>query len=199
MITNVGHLSQPCVNLLEEIKRSPVDFRLTGSRFFDTCHDNSDWDFFVSESASGLGDFLGRFFVRADNETDKWNPSIYVGDPTIATIWTNANWPANPDERVHIQVIKHELFHIKEAAQRIIKDRNLICRGLTLLLSADVVKKINKFVWISTQWTLIEIEQPQYCKYDNVSERCGRCGNCADLEENHGYCRGCWIGSEPNG
>lgn len=165
MITNANHLSTLPVNLLEEIKRSPIDFRLTGSRFFDTCHENSDYDFFVSESAPGLGDFLGRFFVRADNETERWSPSIYVGDPTIATIWTNANWPANPNERVHLQVIKHQLFHIKKAAQRIIKDRNLICRGLTCSLPADVVKKINKFVWMSVQWTLIEKEQPIHNHY----------------------------------
>lgn len=191
MITNSNQLSQPVINLLEEIQRSPIAFHLTGSRFFGTEHQNSDFDFFVSESAPGLGDFLGKFCVRADSETDKWSPSIYLGDPTIATIWTNANWPTNPNERVHIQVIKHQLFHIKEAAQKIIKDRNLICRGV--YLSSDVVKKINKFTWMSVQWTLIETEQPQYCGHVNVSERCRRCGTFADLDENHSLCQLCWI------
>lgn len=121
-----------------------------------------------------------------------------MGDPTIATIWTNANWPANPNERVHVQVIKHQLFHIKKAAQRIIKDRNLICRGLTHSLPSDVIKKINKFVWMSVQWTLIEIEQKERRRYGEISEKCRRCGELADLEENHGYCRQCWVGGEPN-
>ena len=187
----------PAISLVEEIRRSPIAFHLTGSRFFGTEHQNSDFDFFVKDSEPGLGDFLGRFFVRADNETDRWSPSIYVGDPTIATIWTNANWPTNPNDRVHIQIIKHNLFHIKEAAQRIIKDRNLICRGLVHSLSSDVIKKINKFVWMSVQHTLIEIEQPQGCS--GFTEKCMRCGDFADLEDNHGYCRQCWVGSEPNG
>lgn len=190
MISNVSHLSQPVVNLLEEIKRSPIHFRLTGSRFFDTCHANSDFDFFVSEAEPGLGDFLGRFFVRDINDTNKWSPSIYVGDPTISEVWTNANWPANPNERVHIQIIKHQLFHIKEAAQKIIKDRNLICRGLVHSLSSDVIKKINKFVWMSVQHTLIEIEKAK--RNEIYPERCRRCGHVADLEDNHGYCRECW-------
>jgi len=190
MITNSNQSSQSVINLLEEIKRSPIAFYLTGSRFFGTEHQNSDFDFFVSESAPGLGDFLGRFFVRADNETDKWSPSVYVGDPTIATIWTNANWPTNPNDRIHIQVIKHQLFHIKEAAQKIIKDRNLICRGLVHSLSADVIKKINKFVWMSVQHTLIEIEKAK--RSEIYPERCRRCGDFKDLEDNHGYCRECW-------
>jgi len=184
----------PAVSLVEEVRRSPIDFRLTGSRFFDTCHQNSDWDFFVSESEPGLGDFLGRFFVREDNEKERWSPSIYIGDPTISTIWTNANWPANPNERVHVQVIKRELFHIKAAAQRIIKDRDLICRGLVNSLSADVIKKINKFVWMSTQHTLLEIE-----KIKRVPGRCLRCSDFIDIETNSDYCRQCWVGSEPNG
>jgi hypothetical protein len=137
MISNASHLSQPVVNLLEEIKRSPINFRLTGSRFF----------------------------VRADSETDKWSPSIYVGDPTIAEVWTNANWPTNPNDRVHIQIIKHQLFHIKEAAQKIIKDRNLLCRGLVHSLSSDVIKKINKFVWMSVQHTLLENENENASSY----------------------------------
>jgi len=184
----------PAISLVEEVRRSPIDFRLTGSRFFDTCHQNSDWDFFVSDAEPGLGDFLGRFFVRADNETDKWSPSVYVGDPTISTVWTNANWPANPNERVHLQVIKYQLFHIKEVAQKIIKDRNLLCRGLVHSLSADIIKKINKFVWMSVQHTLIEIE-----KAKKVPGRCRRCSDFKDLEENHGYCRECWsvVGVEP--
>jgi len=187
MIKNAHQHMVPVISLLEEIKRSPINFRLTGSRFFDTCHQNSDWDFFVEDSESRLGDFLGRFFVRADNETERWSPSIYLCDPTIATVWTNKVWSTNPNDNIHIQVIKHELFHIKETAQRIIKDRNLICRGLIQSLSSDVVKKINKYVWMSVQHTLLEIE-----KMKRVPGRCRRCSDFKDLEENHGYCRQCW-------
>lgn len=75
---------------LEIIENSPFMFYLTGSRFFNTATEKSDWDFFV-EQCEGLQEFLAESGFHITNET-------YAQDPMFTAVWAKDN--------VHVQIVR---------------------------------------------------------------------------------------------
>lgn len=84
---------------------------LTGSRFFGTEEENSDWDFFTSQAVSD-GDFRRAGFVQL-------NISAYLSDPSIASVWML------PGKDVHVQVVK-DVEHKKRAQQFLKKTEAIV-------------------------------------------------------------------------
>jgi len=149
-------MSKQCPQTLVQIIRdSPIEFRLTGSRFFKTETPKSDWDFFVCDYEPGLENFLKTYFIQSRDSTTGIT-SNYEGDPTVATVWINKlRDSTNQENEVHIQVIKKDMFHVKTTAQRIIKDNNLLCKKGAL--EPKSTKKVNKSIWMAVQRTLLAI------------------------------------------
>lgn len=91
---------------IEEMKKSTVSFYLTGSRFFGGANENSDYDFFASESAVKFLESLG--FVKIPN-------SGYNDDSTIAVYRL-----ADKSGQIDIQIVDN--CHKKNLAQIILRD-----------------------------------------------------------------------------
>ena len=92
-----------------------INFRLTGSRFFGTQHQYSDWDFFTEDTDH----------TKVLLTTWGFTPVvIYQGDATISTVlrWHKARLM----EQIHVQLIQPDMIQVKEDAQQIIKNQSLV-------------------------------------------------------------------------
>lgn len=83
---------------LDAIKNSPIEFYLTGSRFFGTATEDSDWDFFVIESFLWTHEemFVNLGF-RPIQGMGRYPGQDYLQD--LHTIWEH------PTEHIHIQFV----------------------------------------------------------------------------------------------
>ncbi len=118
-------------NVFFAMANSEYKFYLTGSRFFGTQQQNSDWDFFVQKTISIDNDLSGMGFKREEK------PS-YI-DPICDTVWKH------PDG-IHVQVVDDG--RLKETAQLIIQNNNLLRFALSKTESA--------LVWKAVITTLVE-------------------------------------------
>jgi hypothetical protein len=93
MITELSienNLLQQVLSLLQD---STFNFQLTGSRYFNTANENSDYDFFVQYS------YEVRNFLAGNSFDEKWHD--YGDDPEIEVVFQHRYVP------VHIQLVKN--------------------------------------------------------------------------------------------
>lgn len=77
------------MNALDYVRLSKFEFHLTGSRYFGTSHEESDWDFFIQESEDLIDDLRANGFSCC-SET-------YAHDPIMTAVYGHEN--------VHIQIV----------------------------------------------------------------------------------------------
>jgi len=94
----------------EELKNSPFEFYLTGSRFFGGEHEKSDWDFFVQDNGQVRAFLISLGFeiqnrIGIDPITDEYN---YSSMNALAVM-----------PNFHIQLVKDA--HHKNEAQKFLR------------------------------------------------------------------------------
>ena len=113
---------------LEKCKH--INFCITGSRFFKTMNNGSDWDFFTEDS-NETREFLANIGFKSTVS--------YKSDPSITTVlqWGEKLW----SERIHIQLISPETILVKEKAQQIIVDNDLVspCKSEMFIIWKAVI------------------------------------------------------------
>jgi len=89
------------------------NFRLTGSRFFETEGYDSDWDFFTEDSDIVRNFLKDRGFM----------PTLaYRGDATVEQVFQYQGEALT----IHVQLVGQEMIQVKETAQNIIKKCGLV-------------------------------------------------------------------------
>ncbi len=92
-----------------------INFRLTGSKFFGTQRECSDWDFFTEDSDHTREFLRGLGFSPVNT---------YRDDATISAVFY---WGRRfSSDSIHIQLVQQDMIGIKEDAQWIIKNRFLV-------------------------------------------------------------------------
>ena len=164
-------------SMVETIRRSPIEFHLTGSRFFGNNTPESDWDFFVEESKDlrfwlATYEFLQEGFdygIECEDREGKGRfavPEEHRTDPCISEVWVYSGLRSSTLEKIHIQVIKSEMMWLKIAAQYIIKAQNLMglaprhngMFGFAAGKKTDY-KLLSRAIWISVMRTLLELQE----------------------------------------
>lgn len=95
--------------ILDAMNRSPLEFHLTGSRFFGTATTNSDWDFFVQDGPGVQDKLLWLGFMHLTEHSYK--------DSNTLEVWRYTTL-------VHVQVVKDAT--LKAKIQKIFKSRNIL-------------------------------------------------------------------------
>lgn len=94
------------LSTLELMEKSEFNFHLTGSRFFGTATEKSDYDFFIEDSEAVRTQLIKwRFYIESTGIT-------YADTQTIRIY-------KHPDN-IHIQLVRN--VPLKEKAQSILKD-----------------------------------------------------------------------------
>ena len=78
--------------IIFDLIHSPYYFHLTGSRYFETANENSDWDFFVSTESNTLEFWLKSYgFQRISGEYNSQDiTAVYRQDNVDIQITTDA-------------------------------------------------------------------------------------------------------------
>lgn len=87
-------------------------FYLTGSRFFGTDHDESDYDFFMKE------DLMVMSILRCLGFSQDWNSGYSDSDPSVRAVLCFEEGPI----KIHVQMIKSSFFDKKMKAQEKIRE-----------------------------------------------------------------------------
>jgi len=90
------------LEIIRKLENSPIKFYLTGSRFFSTHDENSDWDFFTLDSLDARNFLKNIGFVKTSDST-------YETDPLIDTIYMHT------EANIHVQIVKD--VELKNAVQ----------------------------------------------------------------------------------
>lgn len=111
MIIGVPNLeSAAIINKLHEAEG--ITFHLTGSRFFNHNHPNSDWDFFTQDNNE-----TANFLINLGFEIQSFNSTEYRDVETAVVLrWTNSI-----NQWIDVQLVKH--VDVKIIAQRLLKER----------------------------------------------------------------------------
>lgn len=104
--------------MLFELQNSDLDFYLTGSRFFNTHNNNSDYDFFV-EDTPGVRQFLKSLGFS------KLNNSAYLDDNTVVVYryMPKSGYYITIDIQIVVDAVK------KQSVQNIMKYNDFILTG----------------------------------------------------------------------
>jgi len=110
----VGRGKTPSLDTLDaltDLKEASFEVRLTGSRFFNTATEYSDWDFFVDGDEPGLEPWLAdRGWEELDRSRGLHHFPQYAGDPNIAQVYEKGE--------VQLQLVRD--FLVKVRAQEIL-------------------------------------------------------------------------------
>ena len=128
---------------LEAMEQAPFEFHLTGSRFFETASQDSDWDFFV-ESDPDLPAWLEANGFELESDSD------YVSTG-ISEVWINEPW------RVHIQIISDA--RLKADVQEAMRDSGYA--GRMYRMSKDDRKALWNFAF--TLFEAGKAKRSSYC------------------------------------
>lgn len=101
----------PTEKLLEKMDESSHQFNLTGSRFFKTDTERSDWDFFIKDSEEI------RHWLTTNGFTRYTNASSYADDGQCLCVFVfgdNAE-PGDFSKQIHVQLVVDE--NVKKQVQ----------------------------------------------------------------------------------
>jgi hypothetical protein len=110
MLKNMGCTELATLFVLHD---SDFLFYLTGSRFFETTHPNSDWDFFVANSDEVITFLQHNGFIL--DESPEYE------DCTIVQVYRHVQ----DVQDVHVQLIDSDNIVLKCCAQSIIYNHNI--------------------------------------------------------------------------
>ena len=132
------------LSAIDIIGTSPFEFQLTGSRYFGTAKNGSDFDFFTKE-VEGVEIFLAQNgFVNQPND--------YRNDPHTVRVYKKGE--------VHVQIVNR--FQLKLAAQF----------ALTPILVNNWDKDTLKVLWKMMLDTLARyIKEPEYGTFPRAASR----------------------------
>jgi len=130
-MTIINSRKPQTMEVINKLESSPIEFYLTGSRFFGTYGERSDWDFFTQD-CSNTHEFLKKLgFVETSGST-------YRTDPLIATVYIHK------DTDIHVQVVKDA--KLKNAIQKRLREVADLYPDLVPLGDKSVMKKIWKLL-----------------------------------------------------
>jgi hypothetical protein len=134
LVMIVGYQFSYVEQILQKMERSNYTFHLTGSRYFRTNNDQSDWDFFVedchsTEEKDMLRNYLldlGFRKVECDRQYD---------DMSVLEVWSYYNSP-----KIDVQIVK-------SAAHKTVAQELLLSTGIMFKLQPESDKTTTKAMW----------------------------------------------------
>lgn len=111
----IPNYPQPTLeSVIQNLRNSEFKFYLTGSRFFNTAREDSDWDFFVEDDGIAIERSL-RSFITEEGFLNETN--IEYKDKETVAVWKHITEP------IHIQIVKDA--RLKLDAQFLIQSMGL--------------------------------------------------------------------------
>lgn len=139
MLTNMPEENKQ-KTILDILRDSPIQFVLTGSRFFGTARPDSDWDFYTKDDNQTSAFLRNNGFVAVSKGS-------YADDPNCARVFLwrdkNFNWVENIQEKdvhpdVHVQLVAN--IQLKNDIQNALKKTNIFSTPCTKSFARDIWK-----------------------------------------------------------
>lgn len=150
MICNEQTVGKPISTtgkILENIKNSPNQYYLTGSRFFGGSTDTSDWDFFVQESPEVLAELKKWGLLKLPkNENVKYFDKLMV-----CLFGSFYHLPISRQQEVMFEDVPEKQMHhvhvqvVSDATMKLRVQNALHASGLILGLNKNERKKMWNF------------------------------------------------------